>query len=61
MGILEIKKKYPMMVSIWYCTFAMSKHIDVILWLAGNNGKMVIYVFLLGFFSLSHQKEWYEC
>ena len=38
----------------------MPKHIDVISWLAGNNGEMVIYTFLLGFFSLSHQKEWYE-
>ena len=39
----------------------MPKHIDVILWLAGNSGEMVIYAFLLEFFSHSHQKEWYEC
>ena len=30
-------------------------------WLAGNSGEMVIYAFLLGFSSLSHQKECYEC
>ena len=38
----------------------MSKYTDVISWLAGNSGEMVIYAFLLGFFSHSHQKEWYE-
>ena len=31
----------------------MSKHTGVILWLAGNSGEMVIYAFLLGFFSFS--------
>ena len=75
MGILEIEKKYPMMVSIWHSNFAMPKHINVIdttlfampkhtgviLWLVGNNGEMIIYAFLLGFFSPSRQKEWYEC
>ena len=35
----------------------MPKYTDVILWLASNNGEMVIYAFLLGFFSPSHQKE----
>ena len=45
----------------WHCTFAMPKHIGVILWLAGNSGEMVIYTFLLGFSSPSHQKEWYKC
>ena len=45
----------------WHCTFAMPKHTGVILWLAGNNGDMVIYAFLLGFSSPSRQKEWYEC
>ena len=45
----------------WHCTFAMPKHTDVISWLAGNSGEMVIYAFLLGFSSLSRQKEWYEC
>ena len=44
----------------WHCTIAMPKHTCVILWLAGNNGEMVIYAFLLGFFSPC-QKEWYEC
>ena len=39
----------------------MQKHTDVILWLAGNSGEMVIYAFLLGFFSYFRQKEWYEC
>ena len=37
----------------------MPEHIDVISWLAGNN-EMVIYAFLLGFFSPTCQKEWYE-
>ena len=45
----------------WHCTFAMPKHTSVILWLANNSGEMVIYAFLLGFSSPSHQKEWYEC
>ena len=39
----------------------MLKHTDVITWLAGNSGEMIIYAFLLGFSSLSRQKEWYEC
>ena len=38
----------------------MPKHTDVISWLAGNSGKMVIYAFLLRFFSHSNQKEWYK-
>ena len=38
----------------------MPKHTDVISWLAGNNGEMIIYIFLLGFLSPSRQKEWYE-
>ena len=45
----------------WHYTFAISKHTGVILWLAGNSGEMVTYAFLLGFFSPSNQKEWYEC
>ena len=36
--------------------FALPKHIDVISWLAGNSGEMIIYVFLLGFSSHSHKK-----
>ena len=39
----------------------MPKHKDVISWLVGNNGEMIIYTFLLGFFSPTRQKEWYEC
>ena len=34
-------------------------HIDV-LWLTSFSSEMVIYVFFLGFFSHSRQKEWYE-
>ena len=49
------------MLSFWHCTFAMPKHKDVISWLVGNNGEMIIYTFLLGFFSPTRQKEWYEC
>ena len=45
----------------WHCTFAMPKHTGVILWLAENNGEMVIYAFLLWFPSPSSQKKWYEC
>ena len=30
MGILEIKKRYPMMVSIWHSNFAIPKHTNVI-------------------------------
>ena len=30
-------------------------------WLAGFSGEMIIYAFLLGFFSSFHKKEWYEC
>ena len=41
----------------WHCTFAMPKYTDVILWLAGNNGEMVIYVFLLGFFFFCHSRQ----
>ena len=29
--------------------------------IADNSGEMAIYAFLLGFSSLSHHKEWYEC
>ena len=36
------------MLSIWYSTFAMPKHTNVISWLVGNNGEMVIYAFLFG-------------
>ena len=43
----------------WHCTFAIPKHTGVISWLAGNNGEMAIYVFLLGFSSPSGQKKWY--
>ena len=39
----------------------MSKHTDVYTWLAGFSSEMIIYAFLLGFFSPSYQKEWYEC
>ena len=60
-GIWEIEKKYPMMLSIWHSNFAMPKHTNIISWLAGNSGEMVIYPFLLGFSSHSRQKEWYEC
>ena len=35
----------------------MSKYTDVILWLAGNSGEMVIYVFLLGFSSPSVKRS----
>ena len=35
----------------------MPKHANVISWLAGNSGEMVIYVFLLGFSSPSRQKD----
>ena len=49
------------MLNFWHCTFAMPKHTYVILWLASNNGEMIIYAFLLGFSSPSRQKEWYEC
>ena len=49
------------MLNIWHSTFAMLKHTNVISWLAGNSGEMVIYAFLLGFSSPSSQKEWYEC
>ena len=45
----------------WHCTLATLKHTGVILWLAGNSGEMIIYAFLLGFFSHSRQKEWYKC
>ena len=44
----------------WHCSFVMQKHIGIILWLASNNGEMVIYTFLLGFSSHSHQKEWFK-
>ena len=46
------------MLSIWHCIFAMLKHTDVISWLTGNDGEMIIYTFLLGFSSISCQKEW---
>ena len=49
------------MLSIWHSTFAMLKHINVISWLAGNSGEMIIYTFLLEFSTPSHQKEWYKC
>ena len=59
--IREREKKYPIMLSFWYCTFAIPEHIDVISWLAGNSGEIVIYAFLLRFSIPSCQKEWYEC
>ena len=48
------------MLSFWYFTFAMSKHTDVMSWLEGNSGEMIIYAVLLGFSSLPYQKKWYE-
>ena len=39
----------------------MPKHKNVISWLAGNSGEMVIFAFLLAFSSPPRQKEWYEC
>ena len=39
--------------------FAMSKHTDI-LWLMSFSGEMIIHVFLLGFFSPFHQKEWFK-
>ena len=50
-----------MMLNFWHCIFAMPKHTNVILWFSGNSGEMIIYAFLLGFFSPSHEKEWYKC
>ena len=60
MGIYEKEKKYPIMLSIWHFTIAMLKHTNVISWLAGNDGEMIIYAFLLEFSSHSSKKEWYE-
>ena len=57
MGIKEIEKKYLMMLSICHSNLAMPKHTNVISWLVSNNGEMVIYAFLLRFFSHSRQKE----
>ena len=39
----------------------MPKHTDVISWLAGNIGEMIINVFLLEFSNSSRQKELYDC
>ena len=41
----------------WHCTFTMPKHIDVILWLVGNSGEMVVYAFLLGFLVIPVKKS----
>ena len=35
----------------------MPKHTNVISWLTGNSGEMVIYAFLLGFSSLPIKKS----
>ena len=35
----------------------MPEYTNVISWLAGNSGEMVIYAFLLRFFSPTRQKE----
>ena len=48
------------MLGIWHSIFAMPKHTNVISWLAGNSGEMIIYASLLGFSNLSRQKDWYE-
>ena len=75
MGILRERKEIPNYVKLltfqfcyaeahkchWHHTFTMPKHTDVISWMVGNSGEMVIYAFLLGIFSSSRQKEWYEC
>ena len=61
MGIYEKEKKYPIMLSIWHSIFAMPKYTNVISWLVGNCGEMIIYAFLLGFSNPSRQKEWYKC
>ena len=39
----------------------MLRYTDVISWLAGNSGEMIIYAFLLEFSRSFRQKEWYEC
>ena len=57
MGIQEKEKKYPIMLSFWHYTFVMPKHTDVISWLVGNSGEMVIYAFLLGFSKLPVKKS----
>ena len=49
------------MLSFWHYTFAMLNHTNVISWLAGNSGEMIIYAFLLEFSSPSRQKKLYEC
>ena len=35
----------------------MPKHIDVILWLVGNSGEMVVYAFILGFLVIPVKKS----
>ena len=40
------------MLSFWHSNFAMPKKTNVISWLVGNNGMMVIYAFLLKFSKL---------
>ena len=68
MGLLEREKKYPMIFDIQILLYLSTKmsltlhfcyaeayryHIMI----GGNSGEMVIYAFLLGFFSHSRQKE----
>ena len=56
--IRERKKKYPIMLSYWYCTFALPKYTDVISWLGGNSGEMITYAFFLGFLVLPVKKSY---
>ena len=56
MGIKE-REEIPNYVKQKHHNFAMPKHIDIYSWLAGFSGEMVIYAFLLRFFSPSHQKS----
>ena len=61
MGISEREKKYQIMLSFKHHNFCYAEAYRCYSWLAGFSGEMVIDTFLLGFFSHSRQKEWYEC
>ena len=60
-GHIREREEIPNYVKPQTSQFCYAKAYRCYTWLAGFSGEMVIYAFLLGFFSSSYQKEWYEC
>ena len=56
-GHIRERKEIPNYVKQLTFQLCYAEHTNVILWLAGNSGEIVIYAFFLGFSSPSRQKD----